>query len=95
MDVILMIGGILVPALSAIVALGAWFLPRMDRRFDEAALDRRRIEIQLGERFDRLAASFKANIQRLEAEFKARSDRIEERCYEAPSAASRSSRSPF
>ena len=77
MDMILTIGGILVPTLSAIVGLGAWILRRMDRRFDEAALDRRRIEIQLGVRFDRLAACSKASSDRLAASFKAEVHRLE------------------
>lgn len=72
MDVILLIGAGVVPTVSALGGLFAWGLRRVDRRFAEAALDRRRIETHLGARCDRI----EERLGRIEE----RCDRIEERC---------------
>ena len=72
MDVILLIGGGVVPTVSALGGLFAWGMRRVDRRFAEAALDRRRIETHLGARCDRI----EERLGRIEE----RCDRIEERC---------------
>ena len=76
MEMFLQIGGVVVPFFSAFAGLFVWGLRRMDRRFDEAAAGRKRIEVQLGERCDRIEEC----CDRIEREFKERCDRIEERC---------------
>ncbi len=69
MELLLQVGGIVVPCMSALAGLFVWGLRRMDRRFDEAAAERTRIDTQLGERCDRI-----------ETQLGERCDRIEERC---------------
>ena len=76
MEMFLQIGGVVVPFFSAFAGLFVWGLRRMDRRFDEAAAGRKRIEVQLGERCDRIEKEFKERCGRIEE----RCDRIEERC---------------
>ena len=72
MNTLLLIGGVVLPCISAFGGLFAWAIRRMDRRFDEAALDRRRIEMQASERSDRI----EERCSRIEE----RCARIEERC---------------
>ena len=76
MELLLQVGGIVVPCMSALAGLFVWGLRRMDRRFDEAAAERARIETQLGERCDRI----EERCDRIETQLGERCDRIEERC---------------
>ena len=76
MEMLLQIGGVVVPCVSAFAGLFAWGLRRMDRRFDEAATERKRIEMQLSERCDRI----EERCDRIETQLGERCDRIEERC---------------
>lgn len=79
MDVILLIGGGVVPTVSALGGLFAWGMRRVDRRFAEAALDRRRIETHLGARCDRIEERLGRIEERCDR-IEQRCDRIEERC---------------
>ncbi len=79
MEMLLQIGGVVVPCISVFAGLFAWGLRRMDRRFDEAAAERTRIEMQLGERCDRIETQLGERCDRIEREFKERCDRIDER----------------
>ena len=76
MEMFLQIGGVVVPFFSAFAGLFIWGLRRIDRRFDEAAAGRKRIEVQLGERCDRIEKEFKERCGRIEEHC----GRIEERC---------------
>ena len=79
MDAILLIGGGVVPTVSALGGLFAWGMRRVDRRFAEAALDRRRIETHLGARCDRIEERLGRIEERCDR-IEQRCDRIEERC---------------
>ncbi len=56
MELYLQLLGVSLVNLTALGGFGAWGLRRMDRRFDEAAEDRRRIETSLSGRIDSLEA---------------------------------------
>ena len=56
MDVILQTAVVVVPCSAALGGLFVWGFRRMEHCFEEARLDRARIETQLEERFDRIEA---------------------------------------
>ena len=85
MELYLQLLGVALVNLTALGGFGAWGLRRMDRRFDEAAEDRRRIETSLSGRIDSLDSrmvSLEGRVALLEgrlASLEARLDSLEDR----------------
>lgn len=63
MEILLQMVGVAVPSVTALGGLFAWGVRRMDRRFEEARVERERIEARL-ERFE--AQGLEVRLERLE-----------------------------
>lgn len=81
MEVILQMAGVVVPTVTALGGMFAWGIRRMDRRFDEARRERKRLESRieaLESRMDALEARMDALVSRMDA-LESRMDALEGR----------------
>ncbi len=86
MEILLQMAGVAVPTVTAVGGLFAWGLRRMDRRFEEARNERRRLEVRMEQGFEearqeraRIESQLGGRLDRMESHIDERFNRMESR----------------